>query len=215
MFYLGLHNYFEIAALLTAIVVYFITRNKIAGSFALYLLFIVSIELTGRYMNLVSHKVNFQLYNMSVPVEYLFFTWIFYKSFQNKKNRILAKIFMITFPIFALFNFYFIEGSHQFNDNFLKVGSFAMIFFSCLYLVELLSANRRVNIVAEPMFWITSGVLLFNTGEFANNALSNIIFDKWDEWLPTFTKINHSLIFVLYSCISIALISMLWIRGER
>lgn len=196
-------------------IIYFLTRDWRAGLFSIYLLFIVIVELTGRYIGRVLVEPNFQLFNISVPIEYIFFSFIFYREFQTQKNKLIAKIFLIIFPVFAIINWLFIEGPKQFNTNFLKVGSAAMILLACLYMTELLLRDRRINLFKAPMFWITTGVFIFNAGEFVYSAMSHVIFQNWSNWLIVVSKINHSLIYVLYSCIIIGIIALKWTRTEQ
>jgi hypothetical protein len=57
------------------------------------------------------------------------------------------------------------------------------------------------------LFWITTGVFLFNAGEFSYNLLSIFFIGKnIDSTLSIFKSINHKLLLVLYSSFVVAFI---------
>jgi hypothetical protein len=214
MFPLSPHNYFEIAALLVSLLFYGNLRKSFLKWLPVFLLFIVAVELTGRYINKELHLPNFQLYNLSIPIEYLFFGSLFYNFFKRKFYKLIAKGFLIIFIVFSIFNFTFIEGNNIFNTNFLKAGSFGMIVLSCLFFIEILKLDVQVNPLRQPKFWMVTGIFLFNIGEFVSNAFSHVFFFTWQKWMASVREINHSLIFVLYSCFIIAIICSNWSQEE-
>ena len=204
---LPIHIYFEIAALLTSIILWYKLRHSSLFWLLPYLAFIVGIELTGRYIRTELRQPNAWLYNISVPIEFLFYGFIFYLHYNRYSFIQLAKFFLILFAVFALCNILFIQGFQSFNTNILKVGSFSMIILACLYFTELLSRNERVNLLREPMFWLTTGVFLFNTGEFFYSLFSDyLIKSHLDKPRKIFSSINNKLIWVLYTCIAISII---------
>ena len=207
MFPLSIQIYFEIAALITSIVFWYKLRYTKLSWLLLFLIFIVAIELTGRYLRTELRQPNAWLYNISVPVEFLFYGFIFYLHYNRNSFIQLAKFFLILFAVFALCNILFIQGFQKFNTNILKVGSFSMIILACLYFTELLSRNERINLLREPMFWLTTGVFLFNTGEFLYSLFSDyLIKNHLDKTRKIFSSINNKLIWVLYTCIVISII---------
>ncbi len=207
MFPLSPHNYFEIAALFASLIFWKRIRGTFLQWMLPFLIFIVSIELYGRHLRNDLRLPNAWLYNFSIPVEYLFYAFLFYSYSQKKwiKNFILG--FGIIFLLFVLTNLFFIQGHQKMNTNMLKVGSFSMIVVCCLFFVELLSVERVVNYVKEPMFWIATGVFLFNTGEFFYTLFSDyLIHNHLDKTRKLFSSINNKLIWVLYTCITISIL---------
>lgn len=212
MFPLSIQIYFELAALLTSIIFWYKLRHTKLRWLMHYLFFIVVIELTGRYIRTELKQPNAWLFNISVPVEFLFYGFIVRLHFERKLFKTVAEYFVILFFLFSLGNLLLIQGFYRFNTNILKVGSFSMIVLCCFYFVELVSKEGRVNLLREPMFWLTTGILLFNTGEFFYTLFSDyLIKNHLDTTRRTFASINNKLIWVLYTCISIAIIC---IRGK-
>ena len=124
MFPLPLHIYFEIAALIASIIFWRRIQHTILKWFIPFLAFIVAVELTGRYIGKVLRQPNVWLYNISIPIEYLFISFIFYSYYRKRANQYLAMWFLILFTVFVLFNITLIQGMNKFNTNTLVFGSF-------------------------------------------------------------------------------------------
>lgn len=207
MFPLTLDTYFEIAALLVSILCYSSIRDKSFKWFIPFLFMIVLVELAGRYIRTQMMLTNSWLYNISIPVEYFFYTYLFYKNYQLPVLKKMAKGLLFIIPVASAFNTIFIQGFWNFDTNILMAGSCIMIFLCCCYLVDLLKREEEVILLREPMFWITTGLLFFNLGELSYNMFFQyIITHKQDQKAVLFTAINSKLIYVLYTFISIALV---------
>jgi hypothetical protein len=181
-------------------------KNTPLRWFLPYLLFIVAVELTGRYVRKVLKLSNVWMYNISVPLEYLFFVFIFWFFLKNKITRKLCVLFLLTFSMYVAV-FLLINGIANFNENVLIIGSFFLIVFPVLYLVELYNSPGIISLNKYPAFWIAVGVLLFNAGEFSYDLLSKFFFDRFDRNAAVFRSINTYLNLLLYLCISF---SFLW-----
>ncbi len=173
--------------------------------FYLFLGFIVFVELFGRYFRKVLHQPNAWVYNFSIPVEYLFYWFIFFIHFVNKVNKKITIAFSVCFFAYVLTSLLFIKGLYSFNNNFLLIGSLLTLVLSILFFIEMYQADHDFSLLRIPMFWIASGVLLFNAGEFTSDLLSEFFINKDnDAVLNLFYLINNRLILVLYSCFIVA-----------
>lgn len=207
MFPLPLHIYFETAALLASIFLWRSLKNTGLRWFLPFLLLIVIAELSGRFMYKELKQPNAWLYNLVVPVEYLFYSALFLLHYKKNINQLIAKFFLIVFTVYTCISLLFINGIYIFNINFLLVGSFCMIVFCLLYLLEQYFYHEEEHLWQKPMFWITIGIFLFNAGEFSYNLLSRYLIDNdMDPSLKFFRSINNKLILVLYSSFIIAFI---------
>ncbi len=215
MFPLPANIYAEIAAFLTSVIFWPQLRLTKLRWLPLFLFFIVGVELTGRHIYKSMHQPNAWIYNISVPVEYLYYSYLFYTFYSRKIYRYAACLFIAGFTVWVIISIFFISGIYTFNDNFLKAGSISMVLFCLLYFIELLMADEMINPFTQPMFWIACGLFLFNAGEFAYDTFSHILMKKWMYGKKLFAQINNNLIFVLYSSIIIAIISAAWIPKEK
>lgn len=200
------HIYFEIAALISAAIFWNSVKKTSIRWFLPFLIFIVIVEISGWYFPVYLKQHTGWIFNISVPVEYLFFSFIFYQHYQKKMTQKLVILFMILFTGCVLYYTLF-KNIKYFNGYYLLTGSFAMILMGIAYFFEQYLKNETGNIWDEPMFWITTGVLLFNIGEFSYDLVSTfIIKNLFDPVNVLFREINNKLVILLYLFISIGLI---------
>jgi len=207
MFPLAPFIYFEIGALITSVVFLYKFDHKPLRWFIPFLLLMVSAELTGSYIRRELRQPNTWLYNISIPVEYLFYGFIIGSLCLTGSFK---KIIFYTTALFATWTFinlFFVQGFMQLNTSTLKIGSSLMIMFSCIGLVDLFKNDNHQSLLKNPLFWICTGILFFNTGEFLYLFFLDIfIQNDWDRAAKVFASINNKLIYVLYTCISIAIL---------
>jgi len=202
------HIYFEITALLACILFWSSAKDTDLRWFLPYLTLIVFVEVMGWYLPVFLGKTNAWLFNISVPIEYLFFAFIFYAHYAKPLNRKFALIFIVLFSAYVIC-YSLIKGIYNFNTYYLLIGSLVMIILSVLYFSEQYSKTETGNIWSEPMFWITTGVFLFNAGEFSYNFLSEfIVKNNLDPTISLFRLINNKLIILFYLLIAIAFICL-------
>jgi len=207
MFPLSIHTYFELGALLAAIICWGRLKHTPLRWLLPFLIFMVLVELTGRYIRTVLHEPNSWLYNLSVPVEFLFYGFVFYRYYQRPAFKRAAGYFLFVFLLFPLTNLLFFQGFTVFNTHTMALGNFYMLLLGGLYFVELLNKEEPVNILKEPMFWLATGIFLFNTGEFCYTLFLDYLYiTDLDKARRIFAEINNKLIWVLYTCITIAIL---------
>lgn len=204
---LPLPLWFECFALLISILHYNTIRDKPLIWFIPFLAFMVVVELSGWYIKNILGASNSWLYNISIPVEYIFYTFIFYKHYEFAPFKKIAALLLLIIPIGSLINIIAIQGFYNFNTNILLAGCCIMILLCCLFFIDLFKRETEFVLLKEPMFWITTGLLFFNLGEISYNLFFDyIIKHKQDTGAKFFTSINSILVYVLYSFISIAIL---------
>jgi hypothetical protein len=207
MFPLPLHIYFEIAALFVSIICWRSLSKNGLRWFLPFLLFIVIIELTARYLSYEMRQPNAWLFSLSIPFEYCFYALIFWFAFATTQFKKIALAFVVGFLLYNIYSIIFITGLKFFDMNVLVAGNLAMVVLSIFYFVELYNANDTEPVLKNSLFWIITGIFLFNGGEFFYNLLTILITDeRFDATLKIFRSINNSLILVLYSCFIIGFI---------
>lgn len=208
MFPLPLHIWFEIGALFISILLWKYHRESPLRWFPFYLSFIVLVELSARYIRKELHQPNAWLYNLTIPVEYTFFTYLFYSFSQKSYFKRIIKLGLILFPIFVIVNLFFIQGIAAFNSNILLVGSCLMITYCIIYFYEIYSIEtNELSFWELPMNWIALGIFVFNAGEFTYNLFSYLLINKsFDKGAAVFKEINNNLILFLYTLFSIGFI---------
>jgi hypothetical protein len=202
---LSLDTYFETGALIVSVLSYRAIKGTAFRLFPLFLFLTVLVELAGRYMRVVLHQHNTWLYNISTTLEFIFYAYIFNRTFHTGTYKRLAGQFMIFYPLAVLSNMTFIQGFIVFHSYTMILGSFFMIVFCCLFFHEVFLNPLELELHKEPMFWISTGILFFYLGDFSYNLWYNILVKySLDKGRNLFTYINNNLILVLYSCFTIA-----------
>ena len=216
MFPLSPHLWFELASFVASVFYFYKIKNTYLRWLPYYLLFILVVEFLGRYLAKVLLVSNIWLYNISIPIEYLYFAYIFFATYNNRIFKKIAFIFLVSFPFFIALILILITGIDTFNTSALKLGSFFMLLFCGFYFAELLTSNLIINPLKAIMFWISSGLLLFNAGEFVYNIFSDSMVKHWNDFgIQLFMKINNTLIYIFYSSITIGLIVGKWASKEK
>lgn len=200
MFPLPLHIYFGLAAAAVSILSWRSLSATRLRWFIPFLLFIVVVELSARYLTYELKQPNAWLFCLSVPFEYIFYAFMFWNFYQTAIFKKIAVVFMAAVFIYSIYSLVFITKLAFFDMNILVGGNLAMFVLSILYFVELYNYNDPQPLLKTPAFWIVTGIFLFNTGEFCYNLLSMLVIDDgFDKTLKIFKSINNSLILVLYS----------------
>lgn len=201
MFPLPLHIYFEIAALFTSVLFWRSHANTWLRWFFPFLLFIVTVELTARYLTHELKQPNAWIFGLSIPFEYLFYSLIFYGLYQQRFLKKATLLFMLLFFAYCGYSAIFVTGLRIFDMNILVIANLAMLVMSMFFFFELYASTDNIPLFRNPWFWIVSGIFLFNAGELSYNMLSMLVIDEgFDSTLKIFRQINNNLILVLYSC---------------
>lgn len=207
MFPLPPFYYFEFGALIISVAVLYKFDNRPLRWFIPFLLLMVSIELTARYYRRVLHEPNTWLYNISIPLEYIFYGFITGSLCLTASFKKLIFYSAFVLGLWALINLLFIQGFTTLNTHTLKLGCSLMILYSALGLVDLFKNDGHETLLTNPLFWICTGILFFNTGEFLYLFFFDVFLQNgWDKTAKLFGSINNKLIYVLYTCISIAVL---------
>lgn len=207
MFPLPLHIHFEIAAFIVSIIFWRSLSKTGLRWFMPFLLFIVIVELTARYLSYELKQPNAWLFSLSIPCEYCFYAFIFWSTFTTNRFKKIALGFIILFLLYNIYSIIFKTGLRFFDMNVLVVANLAMVVLSILFFINLYNSSDTKPMISIPLFWIVTGIFLFNAGEFSYNLLSMMIIDEgFDSTLKIFRSINNSLILVLYSCFIIGFI---------
>src|SRR5688572_13928343 len=134
----------------------YVGRKKRAGFWfylVWFMVFILLIEGIGWTMAVQFKKSNHFLYNIALPIEFLFITWILYNIFKpltNSKPWIIVglTIFIVSFAV------------ESFQKNFIIYNNFSATLASILFVIAsgyffylLLRNEDYVDLMKSPSFW--------------------------------------------------------------
>ncbi len=207
MFPLPLLHYFEWAAFICSVLVYAKIKHTPMRWLIPFLLYMVLTETFGRYIRTELHKPNVWLYNIYMPIEALIYSFLFYKYASSKWLKKSCVYFIISIPIVSLSNVLFGQGFFNFNTHTNIIFTICLLVLNIMYFVDIFLNEKIVTPIKEPMFWVATGLFFYNLGGMAYNiAFDYILATGKDVNAKLFKMITQYLVYVLYSCIIVALL---------
>lgn len=198
---------FEVVSFCTALLLF----NKLKKSH--FVLFIPFLAVTiiyeyGSFSGWFTiNDLNLWSANLFTTFEFLFYMTLF--SFGFKEANIRRWIFIcgICFLCFFLLNIYTIQKFWNLNTYTIILGSLIIIFWCCFIFFKIISNESEIDLFKFPLFWISTGLIIFYLSQFAFMLYFNYMLKSEDyQYASLFTTISNASNVVLYSCISIALI---------
>ncbi len=185
----------------------FLSNEKLGylRQFRWFMLLTVLVESAGFTIRLIYHLSNHWLYNLYLPIEISFISWVLYKVcipyFKVKKVLIPGLVIAGGLYLFESLKSQFTEYSLLSNS----VASLMIILICCLYFYYFLKKEEYVNIYKHYPFWLVTGLFFFYLGTSACNVFYDYLASiNFKQNLPvrymTFVVFN----FILYSCWSYA-----------
>jgi hypothetical protein len=147
---------------------------------------------------------NLGLYNFFTVFEFCFYLFVIRLIIGSKKVKIIIQLTCILYAIAAIVNILFIQSMKTFHTVTYSIGCLLIVIFCIYYFLELFRLPRFVNLVANPAFWICSGLLFFYCCGFPLYGLVNYWQDISPLVLNNFTTIFTILNIFLYSLFTIA-----------
>jgi hypothetical protein len=196
---------FEILACVTGFIYWQKIKNTHWKWFVFYLLFIVLAEVAGLFLSDPKLRgVNSNFYNLLViPIEFLFFYWLFYKTFVSSRYVRLpfvgAGIYMVSWglDIFQFSKFYSFSYT---------VGSLVLSILILCFFAQLMTRHTILKFSTNMMFWVCLGLLLFFLLCLPYYGLHNTLAYIYPELIKVYAYIVYSLDCFMYLMFTIAFI---------
>jgi len=191
----------------------FLSWKKIRSShwkyLPFYLAFIVLSEYAGEYF-VVHHleTLNKEFFGyFEIPVEFLFFFWMFYPSNKNTRFKqlplICSVIYLVSWliDIFLLSNHWFWFYSFSYT-----VGNLLLLILALRYFIQLAMSNDILHFSEDILFWVSSGLLLFYLGTFPYYGLRNTFAVYYHNLFIAYSYIMYVLNILMYLSFTIGFI---------
>jgi hypothetical protein len=178
--------------------------------FPIYLGLIVAIELVGKYLNSQQlYSANLALYNyFGIPLEMLFFIWLFYKSFAHTPLQRLPLIAAGLYFVGWLADMFLIP-----KGSYIWIGSFSYTLGIVMLLVLILTSlykfatsNEIVFIKTNMMFWVCMGVFVFYSFSLPYYGMGNYLYNHYRRVYHSYSELIYWLNYVMYLLFTIAFI---------
>lgn len=126
----------------------------------LLVLLSVSTEVVAHWVKLQNGNQNL-VYYLFTALEYMLLTYIFAQGIQPFFKNVFFKRAAIFFLLFVIADMIWISGINQFNSYSTAVEGLIVIFFSLSFFYKTLEELKIEYLEREPVFWISTGVLLY------------------------------------------------------
>jgi hypothetical protein len=166
---------------------------KAYKQFSFFLLFVVLGELFAYawsnwlYELLGVLPYNQWFYNFFHLLSYSFLMYFFYQVLGLPKVKKIIPVLALVYIVFALINLFFIQGLEELNTRSELVASIILIFLSIAYYYQILLDKKIIPLLNNPLFWISTGVLVSNLGSilalYLINVIAKISMQKADTFL--------------------------------
>jgi len=108
-------------------------------------------------------------------LQFLILMLIYRREYTRVALKRLADVVMFAFTIFAVVNFWFIQGVHALNTYLFTVSSVVLMIFCLLYFYQIIQELPEPYIERMVMFWIGAGVFFY----FGSNLFLFLTVDRY------------------------------------
>lgn len=188
--------------------------TKIKGTyfkwFALYLTLIFFADITGALIKMAKIP-NVHYYDYFViPGEFIFYYWLFYKTFNTKKYSKLPLLCIIAYVISLFIDIiYFSKHQFPFYSFSYSVGNLLLLILILLFFIQLTSSDAVLTYRGDMMFWICVGLLIYFLGSFPYYGLRNTFAYKYRN-----INITYNYIVLILDCIMYLMFSLSFVWGK-
>lgn len=191
----------ELSAALTG----FLHWNKLKKTywkwFPFYLLFIVLSEGIGFILSTLKMKhANLTYFNYFViPVEFLFFFWLFQQAFKNLRITRIAFMCILIYICSVVIDYLFLHNSDaMFLASSYTIGNLLLLVLVFDFFYQLVTTDAILHFKENMLFWVSTGLLLFYLGSFPFYGLRNILGVNYKELYRNYGYIVYVLNILMY-----------------
>ncbi|UOQ55327.1 hypothetical protein [Hymenobacter cellulosivorans] len=129
-----------------------------------YLAFTEIVLLTSSLVELYWPVWSISLWHLFTLVQTLLFLRIYYLTLTSPALRRLLPAVVVAFTAFALLDSLYLEGLHQMNSYTHVLQSALLIGLALLYFEQLLNELRVIRLEQDPLFLVSTAVVLYFSG---------------------------------------------------
>jgi len=199
---------FEIIACITAWLKYAQLRKTYWAAFPFYLSFIVLSEFAGYFLKELFPKhpeYNTHYYGyFEIPVEFLFFFFVFYMAIPKRANRLLIVICTVIYLLVWLAEIkYVAENVNSFYSLSYTMGNLLLLILILMFFINLATSNEIVHFRENMLFWVSLGLMIFYLGSFPFYGLFDVMIKKHEQLMERYYYVVYglnSLMYLMFTC---------------
>lgn len=170
--------------------------------FSILLVCTLSVESIGYFLI----KNNTWMFNIFTVMEFTFYLAIFRYILVSKAQKRAILIFIVTFIIASLVNLLYYQGLFKFNNYSYSYGCMLVCICVMMYFTQLLHNSKPQPLTKIPMFWISTGLLVYYACNFFYMGLLHYIIGASMDLAKQLFMIISVLNIIMYSLFSIGII---------
>jgi len=120
-------------------------------------------------------KKNAWMFNIFTVLEFIFYLSVYGYILNSRKQKNWLNTFRILLLLTGIINMSFFQGLFVFNNYTYALGAIFICISVVMFYLQLLNASNPEPLIRVPMFWISTGLLLFYACNFIFMGLLNYI----------------------------------------
>jgi hypothetical protein len=193
----------ELISCITGFIYWKKIRTSYLKWFPVFLLFIVLSECIGiSFRPPIYLQVNFVYFNyFEIPVEFLFFFWLFYNASALEKNKKLPLICAGLYLLGWITDMVYFSKL-EFSSISYTFGNLLLLIVILRYFIALAASNRILTFWNDSLFWICAGLLIYYLGTFPYYGLRKTFCAHYQHLYFTYSYIMYilnSLMYVMFT----------------
>ena len=187
--------------------------------FAFFLLFILIGECVGesltRINTPISRSLNLVWYdNIVIPIEFLYYFWIFYTNYELPKEKRLPMACIIIYIIglvtdIVVFHPYFKAMQLPFYTFSYTLGNVLLLVLILTYFNRMATSTTVLKLNENMLFWISSGLLVYFLGTCMYWGLHNVLVTRYRPFAQAYSNIELILDILMYLTFTF---SIIWVK---
>jgi hypothetical protein len=131
------------------------------GWFALLIIVVSILETIASAISFFRGIKNHFLFNIIYGLELTFVPFFFKYWLHSAWVKKFIRIFVFVFPLFVVVNTIWIQGFFTLQTYGFVAGGSVLLLLSVAYLIELYTDEEALNILRNPVFWISIAYLMY------------------------------------------------------
>jgi len=165
----------EVWAPVIVLVVYFLCKNKrITGGLLVFTYIILAIllntlaDIIWKYKHSMPplFQSNHVLYNIHSIIRSTLFSIIFIQQLSGKNERIIRRVLLYLYLLFAIINFTLIQSIRIFSSYLFSAEGILLLLMSLPCLWDIFINEKNYNNKYHPLFWFAFGVCIYEAANF-------------------------------------------------
>ena len=181
--------------------------------FPLLLFVTFAVESTAYYYLVLKDQSLQPIYHLFLPFLYSGISYVYLKSIEAP--IVLKKVIFFSIPTFIALHIYlslFVQKISTPNSYAFMLAAVLIVVWSLTYFYNLLQSKTVLKLSATPLFWISTGNVLFYSGAFFVMGSLSFLLANNKELASKLFVLIYVLNYFLYSLYTIGFLCIMWTK---